>query len=192
MKLILMSELWSLFYFFFTFINQSATILWTIHSTSRFSKETICLDDQVSMLHLNMASSFSILCSLIHYKNKQSTYFFLLNIILLIYKTKGKKYKNLTCVSICIKAVRSTKKFLKRKEKYYWLLTTWKLTFNIQGLDRNAIFNGILYKKNKSFPPSMKNKLLIITFNKHKSTWKKSELLTCLKNFPKNTHQERI
>ena len=116
--------------FFSTFINQSATILWTIHSTSRFSKETLCLDDQASMLHHNMASSFFILCRVSFIIKIKKALISLLNIILLIYNTKGKKYKNITCVSICIKAVRSTNKLKKKnREKYYWLLTTLKLTF---------------------------------------------------------------
>lgn len=61
-------------------------------------------------------------------KIKQNTE--LINLALFIFATyESKKNKTLTYVSICIKAVRSTNNFLKRKENYYWLETTWKLTF---------------------------------------------------------------
>lgn len=64
-------ETCSIFYLY----QQSAKILWSIHSTSRFSKETLCLDDQMLMLHHNMASSFFKLCRFSFIiKIKQSTY----------------------------------------------------------------------------------------------------------------------
>lgn len=71
---------------------------------------------------------------------KQSPYF-LLHVLTLTFDLENKG-KNLTCVSIWIKAVRSTNK-LKKK------LLIANIKVNIQDLNLTAIFNGILYRRMK-------------------------------------------
>lgn len=68
------------------------------------------------------------------------------------------KRKKLTCVSISIKAVRSTNKFKKK-------LLIANIKVNIQDLNLTAIFNGILYKRMK-FPLQLggTSYLLTMTF----------------------------